>query len=63
MEKQLSSQTIIITDADNQSVVTSSDNQKRTQDIVTIPDSISEQWVDWSEEALYRVGLLTFNDG
>jgi len=62
VEKQLSSQTIIITDTDAQSVTTS-DNQKRVQDIVTVPDSISEQWVDWSEEALYRVGLLTFNDG
>jgi len=38
-------------------------SKKKKEDIITVPDSISEQWVDWSEEALYRVGLLTYNRG
>lgn len=62
VEKQLSSQAQVSNDIDNQSIATS-DIQKKNQDIVNIPDNISEQWIDWSEEALYRVGLLTYNKG
>ncbi|ORX41844.1 TPR-like protein [Piromyces finnis] len=62
VEKQLSSQTQSNNDMENQSITTS-DAQKKTQDNIIIPDSISEQWVDWSEEALYRAGLLTYSKG
>jgi hypothetical protein len=60
VEKHLNLQSQL--DVDNQSITTS-DISKRGQDIINVPDNISEQWIDWSEEALYRVGLLTYNKG
>jgi len=60
VEKQLSSQPQV--DIENQSIATS-DITKKGQDVGSTSDSLSEQWVDWSEEALYRVGLLTYNKG
>jgi len=60
IEKQLSSQGQV--DTESQSIATS-DITKKGQDVGSTSDSLSEQWVDWSEEALYRVGLLTYNKG
>lgn len=38
-------------------------SSRRSQDIGGTSENINEQWIDWSEEALYRVGLLTYSIG
>jgi len=59
VEKQLTSQT----QGNDIEIQSATSDIAKKQDVVNIPDSISEQWIDWSEEALYRVGLLTYNNG